>query len=45
MGNKQSSNRKKLKKEYLKIIANKKREYYKKNKEVIESCDFKVSLT
>jgi hypothetical protein len=41
MGNKQSR-REKVKKAYLKIIENKKKDYYRKNSDVINACDFRV---
>lgn len=42
MGGKHSRKKSSIKDEYLKIIENKKREYYKKNEEVINACDFRV---
>jgi hypothetical protein len=44
MGNKQTK-RDKVKKEYLKIIEKKKKEYYRKNSDMINSCDFRVIAT
>lgn len=42
MGNKQTR-REKVKKEYLKVIESKKKDYYKKHSDVINACDFRVS--
>ena len=44
MGNKQLSQKDRVKQEYLKIIQSKKQEYYKKNEEILNSCDFKVMV-
>ena len=43
MGNKQSR-REKVKKDYLRIIENKKKKYYRKNSDMINSCDFRVNF-
>ena len=44
MGNKQAR-REKVKKDYLKVIEKKKKEYYYRNSEIINSCDFRVNNT
>jgi hypothetical protein len=45
MGNTKSQQNDKVKQEYLKIIKSKKQEYYKKNEEILNSSDFKVTIT
>lgn len=42
MGN-NTKGRKSIKEEYLKLVEKKKREYFKKNENVIFACDFRVS--
>lgn len=42
MGQKSSQAKDKVKQEYLKIIDSKKKDYYKKNEEILNSSDFKV---
>ena len=42
MGNRNQGKREKVKKEYLKVIDKKKKEYYRRNSEVINSGDFRV---
>ena len=38
-----NSRREKVKKEYLKVIESKKKDYYRKHSDLINSCDFRVS--